>query len=155
MSYCSGKEVENMASLVPYNYGNRGIFDVGFGDVLNSFLGDDWPARTLTRTSFKVDVEETDRAYVVSADLPGVKKDEIDVDMADGRLTISVAHSEATSDESKNYLHRERSYSSMTRSVCLPDIDATRIEAKLDEGVLTVNVPKVPEADRSTKIEVK
>ncbi len=145
-----------MAALIPYNRGNRGIFDVGFGDVFDDFFPSNWLSRrALPRTSFKIDVEENDDAYVISADLPGIQKDEVSIDMSDNHLTVSVSHNTSTEEEDKNYIHRERSFSSMARSIYLPDVEASKIEAKLDNGVLTVTAPKEAEVDHSVKVEVK
>jgi HSP20 family protein len=87
------------------------------------------------------DVEETDDAYVVEIDLPGVKRDDIDIELHERQLTIS---GEIKEKERAGILRRRtRRVGQFHYAVTLPaDVDAAKVEARLDEGVLTVRVPK-------------
>lgn len=147
-----------MYGLVPYGRRGSSILSTGFDDlydVLDNFFAD---SRALSRTSgvpaFRVDVQEDDDRYTVEAELPGVQREEVDVEFNDGRLTISVRREERVDDEGKNYIHRERRMSSMARAMLLTDAAHDGIEAKLNDGVLTVSVPKAKKDERATKIEV-
>jgi HSP20 family protein len=98
--------------------------------------------------SVAVDLEETDDAYRVTADLPGFDREDIDVELAGDRLTLSATHTEAESEEDdedggSRYLRRERRQQSVSRSVRLPDtVEEDAAEAEYHNGVLTVTLPK-------------
>lgn len=87
------------------------------------------------------DIEETDDSYVVEIDLPGVKRDDIDIQLSDRQLTVS---GEVKEKERTGILRRRtRRVGRFQYSVTLPaDVDAERVNARLDDGVLTVRAPK-------------
>ncbi len=91
------------------------------------------------------DVEETDDSYVVELDLPGVKRDEVDIQLTDRQLTVA---GEVTEKERTGILRRRtRRVGRFQYSVTLPaDVDADGVSARLDDGVLTVRVPKAEQA---------
>lgn len=126
------------------------VFDM-FDDFFNDGLA---LRRAMSFDTFKVDVRDEDDRYVVEAEIPGVKKEELDIDLRDGRLTIAVNREEKVDEETKNYVHRERRRTSMTRAMMLPDASADGVSATLDEGVLSIVVPKVKRAESSTKIAI-
>jgi HSP20 family protein len=95
----------------------------------------------------RFDVKETRDAYVLKADLPGVKDEEVDVSLSGNMLTISGEKEEEHKEEEEQYYAMERTYGSFSRSFSLPDsVDGEHVTAELKDGVLTVNVPKRPEA---------
>jgi HSP20 family protein len=104
--------------------------------------------------AYPVDVIENDDELLLEAELPGFKRDEIEVDIEDGRLMIAA---ERAADESrKEYRHRvtERSLARVERSFALPStVDVTRAEATLEDGVLLLRLPKTQER-KSTRIEI-
>ena len=106
----------------------------------------------------KTDISESDTAYTVAVDLPGVDKKDIDVDFKDNALTIS-AKRDSFSDESDakgNLLSSERSYGRFTRQYQFPNVDKDKISAKYEAGVLTVTLPKTAEEiSNSHKIEIE
>jgi HSP20 family protein len=109
--------------------------------------------------SVAVDLEETDGAYTVTADLPGFDRDDIDVELAGDRLTLSATHTEEKSEEGDEdegrYLRRERREQSVSRSVRLPDpVDEDAAEADYSNGVLTVTLPKETEGDSGQNIPI-
>ena len=75
--------------------------------------------------------------------------------MNEGRMTISVQREENIKEEKKNYVHRERRFSSMSRSLYLDDAKSTGIKAKLENGVLSIKVPKENKPNKSVKIDIE
>lgn len=148
-----------MAGLVPWNRKKADLTNVGIDDFYNmmdDFFADSWPFRRgFAGNSFKLDVQEDVKNYFVAAELPGVNKDEISVTMNEGTLQISVTRDENIEDENKSYVHRERRYSSMHRSIYLGDADTSGLKAKLDNGVLSLTIPKKEKVDSSVKIEIE
>ncbi len=124
-----------------------------FTDMLDDFFNA--PFRTLRHDTFKIDVEEKDGAYLIKADLPGVKKDELKVSYEDQTLTIEVQRDEKKEDEDKNYIHRERRVSSMRRAIHLPDVDPQKVKAKLDDGVLNITAEKTEVQDKGYVVDVE
>jgi HSP20 family protein len=122
-------------------------------DFFNTSSG--WPTRrSLMNDTFKLDVEENEQNYVITAELPGVGKDEIDLDLSEGRLTISVKREENVNEEKRNFIHRERRIASMARSVYLADADPEGVSAKLDNGMLILTAAKQDKTVRAKKIEI-
>ncbi len=104
-----------------------------------------------------VDVAESEKAYEITAELPGMDEKTIEVKVADGSLTIKGEKQEKKEEKEKGYYLRERHYGSFERSFDVPEtVDADKIEASFKNGVLTVTLPKKPEAQKpAKKIEVK
>jgi HSP20 family protein len=102
-----------------------------------------------------VDIRETADAIVVNAELPGIDKKDVKVDVKDGVLTIS-GERKYEKDVKEENVHRiERSYGSFSRSFSLPShVDVNKVEAKLDNGVLEVRLPKT-ETARPKSISVQ
>ena len=104
-----------------------------------------------------VDIIETDDAYELHADLPGMDGKNIDVKIGKGGLTIKAEKQEKKEEKKTNYFVRERHLSSVERRFALPEgEDTDRIEASFTQGVLTVKLPKKPEAIKpEKKIDVR
>lgn len=146
-----------MSDLTPYNNRNRPSeragFD-GFYNMLDEIFKDPWlPGRHMMEP-FKIDVREDEKEYRIEAELPGIKKDEIDLDLNDGRLTISVRRDEDVEENQRNYVHRERRYGSVQRTLNLAYAQPEGIEARLEEGLLTISVPKQQKPDKTRRIEI-
>jgi HSP20 family protein len=149
-----------MAGLVPFNKKNKEIStNTGFEDfynVLDDFFSNDWPfRRTLTHDTFKVDVEDNGNEYLIEAEVPGIDKKDINVELNDGKLMISITRDENSESKKKNFIHRERRYSSMSRSIYLEDAKPDGIKAKLENGLLKVVVPKEEKPNNSITIDVE
>jgi HSP20 family protein len=98
---------------------------------------------------------ETDDAYVVKAPVPGVKPEDVDVHIEDGVLTLRGETKREENVENARYHWQERWYGQFERSVRLPSqVDASKVEANLKEGILTISVPKAEEI-KPKKIDVK
>ena len=141
-----------MASMIPYRsvFGLRpttsALFDA-FDDMMDF-------ANNSVAKAFPMDVEDTGEGYEVKAYLTGVSKDDIDVELNEGRLSISVNVEDKEEDKGKNYLAKEFTSYSATRGVYLKDAATEGLTAKLADGVLTINVPKFVEKKNVTKIAI-
>jgi HSP20 family protein len=104
-----------------------------------------------------VDVAETDKEYKISAELPGMDEKDIEVNFAEGVLTIKGEKREEKEEKKKDYYFSERRYGSFSRSLRVPSgVDEGKIEAHVRNGVLTVTLPKTAEAQKKQKkIEIK
>lgn len=92
------------------------------------------------------DVRETPEAYVFEADLPGIKREDLDINLTGNRLAISGKREARAKQENESCFMMERSYGSFTRSFNLPDgVNVADVRADLKDGVLTVSLPKTPE----------
>jgi HSP20 family protein len=106
-------------------------------------------------TRAKIDVVEKDGDLLVRADMPGIKPDDIEVEVHGEVLTIRGQHEESKEETKENFLRRERSYKSFSRSLSLPPgVDAKAIEATCHDGVLEVSVP-MPKEESSQPITIK
>lgn len=93
------------------------------------------------------DVKETKDACVLKADLPGVKEGDLDISLSGNMLTVSGKRETEKQEEDETYFTCERSYGGFTRSFTLPEyVDAEHVRADLRDGVLTMVLPKRPEA---------
>jgi HSP20 family protein len=121
------------------------LLDQTFGGMIGATEGDLW-------TPF-VDIEEQDDAYVLEAEVPGVRKDDVSIEYAGNELTIS---GEIVERERKGVLRRKtRRTGGFLYRVVLPEpVDSTGMEAKLENGVLTIRAPKLQKAERR-KIQIK
>jgi HSP20 family protein len=102
-----------------------------------------------------VDVEDRGDAFVVSADLPGYEKSDVDIRLSGDSLTLSASREVETSEADAEFVRRERSSESVSRSVRLPGrVDETATEATYENGVLRVTLPKA-EADDGDSIPIE
>jgi len=99
-----------------------------------------------------VDVAETEKAYEITAELPGIDEKNVEVKFSDGVLTIKGEKQEEKEEKKKDYYLSERSYGSFQRAFQVPDgVDTDKIEAAFKNGVLKVTMPKSAEAQKSAK----
>jgi HSP20 family protein len=147
-----------MAGLVPFDR-KRALRPKGFEDFYNlmdDFFNDSWLSSTTgSYGTFKVDVQDKENEYLVVAELPGIEKEEVDIRMDEGQLTIGVQRDENMEEENKQYVHRERRFCSMKRSLYLEDANHEGIQARLENGLLNIKVPKKEKKDRSMKIDIE
>ncbi|WP_308622726.1 Hsp20 family protein [uncultured Enorma sp.] len=141
-----------MASMVPYRsvFGIR-PFNTSLLDAFDDMM--DLASAPASR-AFPMDVEDKGDGYEVKAYLAGVNKDEIDVELNEGRLSISVNVEDKEENEGKNYLQREFSAFSATRGIYLKDASNEGLSARFADGVLTVSVPKIVEKKNVTKVSI-
>lgn len=132
-----------MFDLVPFNKRRDDAF--GMLKSLNDVFADDFFAPIKSSTmSFRTDIRESEQAYLIEAELPGFKKEEIDIDYANPYLTIKAVRKEENEEENKEHqvVRRERRYGEYVRRFYVQDIAEEGIRASLKDGMLTLEVPK-------------
>ena len=132
-----------------------GNFD-NFGDVFNGFFRTPVTHRSVRKARIPpVDVAETDIAYLVKAELPGIRKEDLDVTVDDGVLTIKAEHNDNRGQtENGQLIRQERSYGKFVRSLRLgANVDEETITAEYRDGVLHSTLPKEKEV-QPRKVEV-
>lgn len=144
-------------SLIPRNQ----IFDFDslFNDFFPGFGRSALPASRDSMAGMRVDVHETDKEFEIHADLPGVKKSDIEITLEGDILTVSAQkNTESEKKEKGKVVWRERSSGAISRSFSVsPGTTEKDIRANFNDGVLTLTVPKQAEAkaDKARRIEVK
>ncbi|WP_447980549.1 Hsp20/alpha crystallin family protein [Candidatus Nitrospira bockiana] len=110
---------------------------------------------TVADWSPDVDITETDAEYVIHAELPGLKKDDVKITLQDGVLTLQGERKYEKEEKGRRYHRVERSYGRFMRSFTMPDsIDESKVSAEFKDGVLQIHVPKSEKA-KPKAIEVK
>ncbi len=124
-----------------------------FEDTVNRMFSDTLAARPWTPA---VDIMENENELVLTADLPGVKMDDIDIRLEDGTLTLTGSREMEKREDKAGYHRLERSYGKFQRAFVLPDtLDADRVQANFNDGVLTVTLPKKETAKpRTIKVQL-
>ncbi|MCS4040620.1 Hsp20/alpha crystallin family protein [Salinibacter ruber] len=123
------------------------IFDRFFGRGGDDDTSTVWAPRT--------DLSETDDAFRIRLDVPGMTKDDIAINLQNNTLTVSGERSSERQKDSEEYVRVERAFGTFHRTFTLPDaVDPDRVEATYDEGVLTINVPKTEKSTRR-QIEIQ
>ena len=141
---------------------SENLFDEFFDDNFGMFPM--WNGRNplygkRAKNLMKTDVRETDDTYEVDVDLPGFKKDEIQVDLKNGYLTISAAKGLDKDEEDKKgkYIRQERYAGVCSRSFYVGDVEPKDVSAKYEDGILKLSLPKQPkkELPKSSTIAIE
>lgn len=127
-------------NLIPRSF----LLDDFFGDISKFKIHD-----------MKCDIYEENNNYVVEMDVPGYSKDEIDIEVDRGYLTISLSRNSEDEVSDKNYIRKERVYGTTKREFYVGDVDEEGVKASFNEGVLKVIVPKREDASVKRKIEIE
>lgn len=122
--------------------------------ILDDFFNDEFFLPSFNSNSH-LDVYQEDNKYVVEVDLPGYKKEEINMSFNNDLLTIKAEHKEEKKEDTKKYIYRSRSQSMFSRQIRFNNIDHSNIDAKFEEGVLKVTLPIRGESEIVKQIEVK
>ena len=114
------------------------------------------PSLAVADWSPEVDVSEDDQGYLLKADLPEMKKDDVRVTVEDGILSVSGERKCQKEDEKKKFHRIERSFGTFRRNFTLPeDVDSTKVTAEFRDGVLKVHLPTTPIAkSKATQVKV-
>lgn len=120
--------------------------------LFENFFNDSLMPNYFNRSGLmKVDIREEQDAYVLEAELPGIERENINIEINDGRLIISVNQEEKSEEKQERYIRRERRCNSMSRSFSLENVDADNIGAKLESGLLTLRLPKLEQNRPQTR----
>lgn len=123
----------------------RGQLDRAFGELFDGRERGWAPA---------IDVVRDNGNLVIRADVPGMKPDEVKIEVEDDILTVSGSHEEKKEQKDKRFLRRERRYGSFSRSVALPaGVEAKKIKAKTRDGVVEVTIP-LPKEPEKQKVQI-
>ena len=103
----------------------------------------------------RVDISETDKHFLIKAEVPGVKREDVSISVSEGVLTLRGERKEEKEDTGEKFHRVERYYGAFSRSFTLPqNVDENQIEASFNDGLLTLQLPKKP-AEKPKAIEVK
>ena len=142
----------------PMSY--EGLEDT-FNKYVDSFVGymDNFFNRDIQGAfgaGIKADIRETEREYVIEAEMPGFNREDIGVELVDDRLTISANREDRTDEEGRDYIRRERRYGSVKRSFSVQGIRPEEVRAEYRDGILHIILPKNEETiKRGRNIEIK
>lgn len=132
-------------AITRFNRPESDLMSKRFSDIMDEFFNDAVKTR---RNSFvpSIDVSETEDQFLISAELPGMNKEDIDISLENNRLSISGERSFEKEDKGKKFHRVESSYGSFERSFQLPDnIDEESISAKYENGLLNISIDKSEE----------
>ncbi len=120
-------------------------------NVFDDIFGNDWWSETLnsgmTSTRPAVNIAESDQEYRVELAAPGLTKKDFKIDLSKNILTVSSEREETNEEKNENFMRKEFSFTSFKRSFTLPDtVNGEKIKAEHDNGILTIHIPKKPEA---------
>jgi HSP20 family protein len=122
--------------------------------VFDTFFGGEPNSGRLRRWVPAMDLVETDDHIVLRADLPGLSKDDVEIEVKDGVLTVSGERKAEETHRSDGFYRVERAFGGFSRSMSLPkSVDAEGISADFDKGVLEVRIPK-PEQQKPHRVEI-
>ncbi len=149
-----------MFGMIPYSKRNGGVSRkddlFGIDRFFEDFLRDPFFTRVSAMTTpIRADVKETEKEYIVEAELPGVSKDDIIIDIHDDVLTLGVDIKQETNQEEDGYIYRERQSGSYRRSFNVKNIKNDEVKASYKDGVLSVILPKADPGLQSRKIEIE
>lgn len=129
-------------TLVRFNRPETDIAGKRFSDVMDDFFNDFVSARRETFVP-RIDVSETDKQFIIDVLLPGIKKEDITVNIENGMLNISGERSVKKEDDGRKFHRIETEYGSFNRSLQLPDnVDEESINASYKDGVLNITIEK-------------
>lgn len=147
-------KVEPSKALSPFDEVERWVEDM-FRKPFSLMAPSWWPRLRLPEIEEiipSVDIFEEGDNVVVKAELPGMKKEDVDVSLTDDVITISGEKKKEEKVEKKNYFRLERSHGSFTRSFSLPvEVQTDKAKAKFANGILEVRIPKTEEAKKKEK----
>jgi HSP20 family protein len=162
MTLIKSRKVKYMNTLITWNQlrdmeaQNRlHPFLGGFPNIPNRMGSGEIDSLAVADWSPEVDISEDDHGYLLKADLPEMKKDDVRVTVEDGILSVCGERKCEKEDQKKKFHRIERSFGTFRRSFTLPDdADSTKVTAEFRDGVLKVHLPTTPIA-RSKAVEVK
>lgn len=104
----------------------------------------------LYEANLESDLKEEENEYILTVNVPGVKKENIDISYEDSYLKLSVNDKVSDEEKDTNYILREISHAEVSRSYYIKNVDDTKISAKLEEGILTITLPKLEDKKKNS-----
>lgn len=145
-------------TLLKANKRNGNMFPTLVSDFFNNdnFFGNNWLEKEFANTLPAVNIKENEKQFTIEFAAPGFKKDDFKIQVEENTLNISAEKKEEKNEENEKFTRKEFSYNSFSRSFTLPQtVDANKIDAKYDDGILCLNISKKDEAKSLPKKEIK
>ena len=126
-------------------------------DLIGCFFDDPFFSESRHNEIMKTDIKEGENEYTLEIEMPGIKKENVKIELSKGYLTISAENNNEVEEKEKNYIRKERRYGSFTRSFYVGDkVEMNDINASMDNGILSITVPKEESEEPEKKyIEIK
>ncbi len=144
-----------MFGIVPFR--NNKIQERGslldIENMFNSFFNDSFLGFT-GGNPIRADIKENEKEFIVEAEIPGVVKEDIKLDLKDDTLTIAVEQNQESKEERDNYIRKERRYGSFSRSFYVENVKNEDVSAKYENGILTIVLPKSETKKVNNRIEI-
>ena len=151
-----------LRSLVPYSWGRNMPSETRYDPFvtlqqeMNRLFESFGSFPSLSNIMPRLDVVETDKEIDIDAEIPGMQEKDIDITLAGNVLTIHGEKKNGHEEKGKNYHLSERSYGSFTRTLTLPfDADPKRVNARCENGILHIAIPKPDNMSKAAKIPVR
>ncbi len=147
-----------MFDLVPFRRRHGELQTKGFEDfgrlwsLMDGFFDNSFGTLVSNYHPIRADIKETENEYTIEAELPGVSKENVRLNIADSTLTITVNQNEEVDEKGANYIRRERRSGTSSRSFYLENIKEDNIRARFDNGILKVTLPKEKPAKPKEKL---
>ena len=140
-----------MFGMIPFDRRDSSLFD-----MLDNFERNFFGTSSNTASSFRTDIRDEGDKFVLEAELPALKKEDIKLALKDGILTISAQHSQESEEKKNSYIRRERRYGSFSRSFDVSGIQEDHITAAYNNGVLELTLPKAqPVVPAARQIDIQ
>ena len=146
-----------MFGLIPYEIRKNQLNARRPRDILDYFFSDDFfPAVQEGFSSFRADIKETDKKYSIEAEMPGLTKEDVRIELQDDILTVRAEKKEDKNEDNGSYVRRERRYGSFSRSFRVENINSNEINAKFNNGILSIDLPKLEKVqDQKQQIQIQ
>jgi len=161
MALARSRKTKNMNTLITWNQlremeeARQNRYNRFAGGFSNRIGSGETHSLTVADWSPEVDISQDDHGYLLKADLPEMKKDDVKVSVEDGILSVSGERKNEKENQNRKFHRIERSFGNFRRSFTLPeDADSTKVTAEFRDGVLKVHLPSTTKA-RSNALEVK
>ncbi len=131
-----------MFGLIPFENMIMGNANSSLSDIFDTFFNDDLTKMFNMEDSIKTEIKEKDDSYLLKAELPGVNKEDLQLEYNDGYLTISAVQDTNFENKNHNYFGQERCYKQVSKSFYFDNVEKEKIQAKFQDGILGVILPK-------------
>jgi len=141
-------------ALIKYN--TNDYRPTSFRSFVDRFFNDEFYGGSVPSFSPRVDISESDKEYEIQLSLPGMKKSDFDIDLNDDQITIKGERKFENEKQDRNYHSVESYYGSFNRTFHLPEVvNREKIDAKYEDGILTISLPKDEKRIAKKQIAVK